>query len=203
MKNNARVKLDFMGFKKGELIMFCMYVSLLLFACTFMITPPFTKVEFDAAIKDYQSKAVAAMGKDPAKIKLKDAAEAELKKMARMLSSYVDMMCYGNYDEINQTGFTVYSQDGHSGQIEFTVRQGITSGQVIAEWPKDQNNHGYMFRYSINEDGLRDVFTEVNAGTTGCTINGLSPLKEYMFSYYVVYSDYIGEYCDPVFLTVL
>ena len=203
MNNNARVKLDFMRLSKGELILFLMYVSLLLFACTFMLTPPFTKLEFDAAIKEYQLQAVAAMGKDPDKIKLRDAAEAELKRMARMLSSYVDMTCYGNFDQINQTGFTAYSQEGHPGQGGFTVVQGATSGQVIAEWPKDVNNHGYMFRYSINEDGLRDVFTEVNAGTTGCTINGLSPLKEYMFSYYVVYSDHIGEYCDPVFLTVL
>ena len=203
MKNNARVKLDFMGFKKGELIMFCMYVSLLLFACTFMITPPFTKVEFDAAIKDYQSKAVAAMGKDPAKVKLKDAAEAELKKMARMLSSYVDMMCYGNYDEINQTGFTVYSQDGHSGQIEFTVRQGITSGQVIAEWPKDQNNHGYVFRYSIDEEGLRDIFTEVNIGKTECTVDGLIPGKVYIFSYSVVYTSGKAPFCDPIIMMVI
>ena len=203
MKNNARVKLDFMKLSKGDLILFLMYVSLLLFACTFMIAPPFTKVEFDAAIKEYQLQAVAAMGKDPDKIKLRDAAEAELKRMARMLSSYVDMMCYGNVDQINQTGFTAYSQDGYPGKGEFTVEQGATSGQVIAAWPMDVNNHGYMFRYSINEDGLRDVFTEVNAGTTGCTINGLSPLKEYMFSYYVVYSDHIGEYCDPVFLTVI
>ena len=203
MNDNSRVKLDFIKLKTGELTIFAMYVSSLLFACVFMIAPPFTKIAFDAAILDYQLKTVAALGKDPAKIKLRDAAEVVLKRMLRQLASYVDMICYGNADQINLTGFTAYTQEGHPGKGEFTVVQGASLGEAIAFWPMDPNNHGYVLRYSINEDGQRDVYTEVNAGTTGCTITGLTPLKEYMFSYCVVYSNDKGAYGDPVLLMVI
>ena len=199
----SRILLDFPHYRWSELIHFAMYISLILFACVLFGAPPFTKIEFDIAIKDFQTKAVAAMDKDPNKIKLRDSAHEVLLNMLRQLVSYVEMVCMGDAVKLAESGYNVFTPSGHSGTVVFGFAQGLISGQAIGEWPSIPNAKSYVIRYFINEDGLKDVFTQVNAGTIGCTINGLTPLKAYGFSLSVVYSDSQGEFCAPVFLTVL
>lgn len=199
----SRVMLDFPHFRWSDLIHFAMYISLLLFACTLYGNPPFTKLEFDAAIKDFQTKAVAAMDKDPNKIKLRDLAWTVLLNMLRQLVSYVEMECVGDGAKIAESGFNVYTPKGHSGTAVFGFTQGLISGEAIGDWPSIANAKSYVIRYFINEDVLKDVFTQVNVGKIGCTINDLIKLKEYGFSLSVVFSDHQGEFCPPVFLTIL
>jgi len=199
----SRVLLDFPEFKWFLLVHFAMYISSLFFACAFILAPPFTKVVFDAAIADLQSKGVAAMGKDKVKIRERDSALLVVVNMLREAASYVDMVCGGDLVKILLTGFNAFTPKGHGGTTIFTVIQGLASGSVDADWPNDVNAHSYIIRYSINEEGLRDVYTQVSAGTIGCTITGLTKTKEYMFSLASVYSNSQGEFGDPVFLIVI
>ena len=199
----SRVMLDFPHFRWSDLIHFAMYISVLLFACTLYGNPPFTKLEFDAAIKDFQTKAVAAMDKDPNKIKLRDSAHEVLLNMLRTHVSYVEMECGGDAIKIALSGFNVFTPKGHSGTVVFGFAQGLISGEDIGDWPSIANAKSYVIRYFINEDVLKSVFTQVNVGKIGCTINDLIKFKEYGFSLSVVFSDHQGEFCPPVFLTIL
>ena len=82
---------------------------------------------YDVAILNLFTKSIFAISKDSSKIKLRDAGEAELKRETRILSSYVNITCYGNYDQINLIGFKAYSQEGYAGKVGFTIRQGANS----------------------------------------------------------------------------
>ena len=152
----SRVMLDFPHFRWSDLIHFAMYISVLLFACTLFGTLPFTKLEFDAAIKDFQTKAVAAMHKDPNKIKLRDLAWTVLLKMLRTLVSYVEMECGGDGAKIAESGFNVYTPKGHSGTAVFGFTQGIISGQAIGDWPSINHAKSYVIRGVM--DKINGVF---------------------------------------------
>ena len=123
--------------------------------------------------------------------------------MLRQLVSYVEMECGGDAIKIALSGFNVYTPKGHSGPAVFGFTQGIISGEAIGDWPSIANAKSYVIRYFINEDVLKSVFTQVNVGKIGCTINDLIKFKEYGFSLSVVFSDHQGEFCPPVFLTIL
>ncbi|MEI6820319.1 MAG: fibronectin type III domain-containing protein [Bacteroidota bacterium] len=200
---NSKIRLDFAQLCWQFLIPFAMSVSGLFYLLTFVLVPPCTKIELDAAIHDLLTKGVASLTPGLGKVNLREDAYKIVVNYLRQLAHFAEMEYEGDGKKLLLTGFNIYSPESGSVPIIFNVIQGTFSGQVIANWPFDQNNHGYVLRYSINEVGLRDVYTEVNAGTTGWTLEGLTPLKEYMFSYCVVYSTYKGTFCDPVFLTVI
>ena len=202
--DKSRVKLDFVEMSLANFIALCMYVSLMLFANVLFVLPPMTKVEYDELIKDFQTKYVAALrGFDPIKNKAKDDAYQLLMTATRQLASYVDMICLGDRFKIILSGFNVYSPGSHTGKAVFSVIQGAISGQVIATWGSEPNFSSYVIRYSIDEDGLRDVYTQEGIGSIGLTINGLTPGKVYLFSLAVVYSDHQGVFCDPLSLMVV
>ena len=199
----SRVMLDFPHFRWSDLIHFAMYISVLLFACTLFGSTPFTKLEFDAAIKDFQTKAVAAMDKDPNKIKLRDSAHEVLLNMLRTHVSYVEMECGGDAIKIALSGFNVFTPKGHSGTVVFGFAQGLISGEDIGDWPSIANAKSYVIRYFINEDVLKSVFTQVNVGKIGCTVDGLIPGKVYIFSYSVVYTSDKAPFFDPIIMMVI
>ena len=198
----SRVKLDFMKLRAGNLLLFALMISATLFGVPLFANPPFAKAVFDAAIANYQAKAIEYIRTGVDVDNACQIAEDLVKSMLRQLAYLVDMKSMGIAANIMLSGFTVYTPVGKTGPTIFNVKQG-ESGQAISSWPPDPNNHGYMFRYFINEVALRGIYTELNAGNAGCTVDGLTKFKEYGFQYCVVYSDHNGEYCDPIFLTIM
>ena len=203
MSNNSKLLRDYKLLTWQYLTFFGKNVSSLFFLLTFVLVPPCTKIEFDAAIDDLMQKGVLAMTPGLNRVNNRESARLIVISFLNQLASFSEMEYKGDAVKLSGTGFNVYTPNSGHGPAVFTVEQGIISGQIIANWPAEPNNHGYSFRYSINEDGLRDVYTEVNCGLTTCTLNDLTPLKEYIFSYCVVYSDHKGAFVDPIFLTVL
>ena len=200
----SRVLLDFPEMGLADFLILCMYVSLMLFANVLFVSPPVTKVEYDTLIKDFQTKYVAALrGYDPVKNQLRDEAYKILMATTRQLASFTDMICMGDRIKLLLSGFNVYTPVSHTGRAVFSVILGAISGQVIATWGSEPNFCSYVIRYSIDEEGLRDVYTQIGIGTIGLTINGLTPGKVYLFSLAVVYSDHQGEFCAPLSLMVV
>lgn len=200
---NSKILLDFARLSWQMLIPFAMLVSSLFYLLTFVMIPPCTKVVLDAAIQDLLAKGVASMTPGLGKVNARDAAYKVVVNYLRQLVHFAEMEYQGDGDKLKLTGFNVYTPDPGSGPIVFYVRQGAFSGQIVSDWPSDVNNHGYVFRYAINEEGLRETFIEENCGTTGCTLDGLTPLKEYICTYCVVYSTGRGVFSEPVILTVV
>lgn len=181
--NKSRVLQNYISMNWKDLGPFGMLVSSIFYTVGFLISPPVAKLMLDAAIEDLREKGFVTIRRcSIAEMNLRTQAEDHLKSLLRKNSDYVNMMSDGDRAKIIASGYDVYTPEYSANPTVFTVKQGIFSGQVIAQWPTDPNNHGYMFRYSINEEGLRDVFTEVNAGNTECTVDGLTPGKVYIFS---------------------
>lgn len=198
----SRVLFNFMKMRAGNLLLFALMIAATLFGVPLFANPPFTKAVFDAAILDYQTKSIEFLRTGVDVDNQCQIAEDLLKSMLRQLAFLVDMKSLGIAENIMLSGFTVYTPTGKSGPTIYNVKQGV-SGQALAAWPPDVNNHGYMFRYFINEEEVREQYTSVNAGNAGCTVDGLTKFKEYGFEFCVVYSDHNGEFSNPIFLTVI
>ena len=202
--NRSRVLLNFMSMNWKELGPFGSLVISILYTAAFFTVPPVTKIVIEEAIENLRTTGYLTLRRCSAS-QMNDRTKAEntVKTLMKKNADYVNMMSEGNRDLILQSGYDVYTPEYSGNATVFTVVQSIYSGQVVAEWPADANNHGYIFRYSINEEALRNIYTEVNAGTTGCTVDGLIPGKEYIFTYCVVYSNNCSPYCDPIIMMVI
>ncbi len=176
----------------------------ILYTAAFFTSPPVTKIIIQAAIDDLREKGFVTLRRcTPAQMSARTAAENTLKSLLRKNADYVNMMSEGNRERILESGYDVYTPEYGASATVFTVINTEFSGQVYANWPADVNNHGYLLRYSLNEEGHRDDYTEVNAGNTNCTIDGLIPGKVYLFSYCVVYSTGNGAFCNPISIMVM
>ncbi len=202
MKNNSKIRFDFSEMNWQNIVHFGMHMSSFFFVCIFVLVPPITKIAFDAAVLDLQTKGVSAMSPGLGRIALRDSAWHVVNNMLRQMANFTEMEYQGDGAKYALTGFSVYVPNPNSGPTLFSVKQGAFSGQIVSEWPRDVNNHGYVLTYSINEDGQREVFTDENAGKTICTVNGLTPGKEYIFTYSVVYTDGRGAKSDPIIMMV-
>ena len=204
MLDKSKVRLDFPTMRLWDLIAFCMLISLMLFANALFLASPITKIAYDALIKDFQTKYIAALrGNDPVKNQERNAAYDLLMLATRQLAFFVDMTCMGDRFKIALSGFNVNSPGSYTGKNIFSVIQGIISGQAILDWGSDDNARTYTIRYFINEEGSKEKYLYENAGKIGCTINGLTKFKEYGFALCSVYSTGDGRYGDPIFLTVV
>ena len=202
--NNSRTLLNFMTMNWKDLGPFGMLISSILYTAAFFTLPPVTKIILDAAIEDLRNKSFVTIRRcTTAQMDARTNAEKHLKGLLKKNAYYVNMMSDGDRARIIESGYDVYTPEYNVAATEFTVINTEFSGQIYANWPTDVNNHGYVLRYSINEDGLRDVYTEVNAGTTGCYIDGLIPGKVYLFSYCVVYTPGKGVFCNPISMMVM
>jgi hypothetical protein len=202
MKNSV-VSLEFNSYKWSDLVHFAMFISLMFFNCSLFGTSPFTKAAFDAAILDLQTKGVIAFIPLAENLENRDKALETLLTMLGQLASHVNMIAIGDKIVIIKSGFKVRIFTNHNPKKGFSVVNGIFSGQVIAKWGKKAEATSYIVRYSINEDGKRDVYTQIGIGKTGLTIKDLIKGKEYMFSLAVIYADHQGEFCSPIKLIIL
>ncbi len=201
--NTSVVKLNFMKFKWSELVHFAMYISYMLFNCPLFGNPPITKADFDAAILDLQSKGVLAYDPKSNFIHDRDEAILVLLEMMRQLANYIKMVSLGNAFIIRLSGFKANVFKNHHTKSKFTVKHGEISGSVIAKWGRDVQAFSYVVRYSINEEGLKDIFKEVNAGKTKVTIENLLKGKEYLFSLAIVDENGKSAFGNPVYLMVI
>jgi len=204
MSNNSRVRLMFMSYNWKDSGPYGMLISSILYTVAFFMTPAVTKIILDAAILDLQTKGVITLRKCTLlQTEERNQANDFLKALLKKLANYVDMMSEGDRAKILSSGFEAYTFEYAGAVTVFTVVNGAFSGDVIASWPSDPNNHGYVVRYSINEDKLRDIYTQVNAGTTGCTITDLIKGTDYLFSMCIIYSGSQSPWSDPIALTIL
>ena len=199
----SKVLLSFSKFNWSDMVHYAMYVSLLLFSCPLFANPPFTKAEFDAAILNLQSKGVLAYSNNPMDINERDIALDNFNSMFRSLASYVDIISNGDIQIILLSGFKARVYTNHNPKSSLKVKHGEYSGVVKAKCGKDINAYSYVLRYSINENGLRDVFTEISVGLTKLTIDNLLKGREYMFSLAIVNDKGKGVFGNPVFLMVI
>lgn len=199
----AAVLLNFMKFKWSDLVHFAMYISLMLFNCPLFGNPPMTKAVFDAAILDLQTKGVKAYDPNEPNIKERDDAMEVVSQMMRQLANYVLMESDEDLIIILRSGFKPNIFKNHHTKTKFTVKHGKISGSVLAKWGRDPKAFSYVLRYSINEEGLRDVYTEVSVGLTKVTINNLLRGREYMFSLAIVDEKGKGIFCNPILLMVI
>lgn len=199
----SKVLFDFPQFNWSNLVHFAMYVSIMFFNCPLFTVHPFTKEEFDTAILDLQSKGVNAYDPKLGYIANRNEAWKVLMKMMRQIASSVEMVSGGDAAIIVLSGFKAKSFTNHNPKSKLKVKHGKLSGQVEAKWGKDPKAFSYVLRYSINEEGLRDVYTEVNVGKTKVTINNLLRGREYMFSLAIVDENGKETFGNPVFLMVI
>lgn len=201
--NSSIVKLDFMKYKWSDLVHFAMFISYMLYSCPLFGTAPLSKADFDAAILDLQTKGVIAYDPKSNKINDRDEAMQVLFVMLRQLADYVNMKSLGNYYNIKLSGFNANVFKNHHKKAVFTVKQTKISGSVIAKWGRNPKAFSYVIRYSINEEGFRKIYTEVNAGKIKITINNLQKGREYIFSLAIVDENGKGIFGNPVFLMVV
>lgn len=202
--NKSRVLLNFMTMNWKELGPMGSLIISILYTAAFFTSPPVAKAAIQAAIDDLRDKGFVTLRRcSTPQMNARIAAENHLRSLLRKNADYVNMMSEGDRARILESGYDVYTPEYSASATVFTVINTEYSGQVYANWPADVNNHGYVVRYSLNEDGHRDIYTEVNAGNTNCTIDGLIPGKVYLFSYCVVYSTGNGAFCEPVSLMVM
>jgi len=201
--NSSKVLLSFIKLKWTEQFLFAAYISLMLFGNVYFDDPPFTQEEFDAAIFDLQTEGVLSQNPKFRTFGERNKALAKVIHMLRSLANYINMKAKGDREIILLSGFDVNDFKNHNVKGKFRVKRGEISRQVIARWSRDPKACIYIVRYSIDEDGLRDQFTEMKIGKVKLTINGLMKLRTYLFSMAVVYSDHQGAFCDPISLSVL
>ena len=201
--NSSKVLLNFIKFKWTEQFLFAAYISLMLFGNVYFDDPPLTQEEFDAAIFDLQTEGVLSQNPKLRTFGDRNKALTKVLLMLRSLASYVNMKANGDREIILLSGFDVKDFTNHNLKRKFTVKRGKISGQVIAKWGRDPKASIYVVRYSIDEDGFRDQFTEMKIGKVRLTINGLVKMRTYLFSLSVVYSDHQGAFSDPISLSVL
>ena len=201
--NSSKVLLSFMKFKWQEQFLFAAYISLTLFANVYFDDTPFTQEEFDAAIFDLQTEGVLSQNPKLRTFGERNKALARVLLMLRYLASYVNMKANGDREIILLSGFDVNDFTNRNVKGKFNVKRGKISRQVIAKWGRDPKAGIYVVRYSIDEDGLREQYTEIKIGKVTLTINDLLKARTYLFSMAVVYSDHQGEFCDPVSLMVI
>ena len=201
--NSSVVLLNFMRFKWSYLVHFAMYISLNLFEDPNYNDPPYTQEEFDTAVSELQTQGVLSLNPKMRNYDKRNKAFVIVLMMLRQLASYVNMKARGNREIILLSGFNVNDFTNHNIKGEFKVWRGEISGQVFAKWGSDLKASIYIVRYSIDEDGLRDQFTEIKIGNVSLTINGLVKMRTYLFSLSVVYSDHQGAFSPPISLEVM
>jgi len=204
MKFYYKVLLDFVGLPWQFLVPFGSRISILFFANELFSGCAITKVEFDTAVKDLQTKGVLNIHGDELTKVARDAAYDLLMGLMRQLADYTNFVAKGDMAIILQSGFNSTSPTTHGGKGGLEAVNGEISGDVILSWGKIPNARSYIVRYCLNEDGQRDTFvTEGGKGTTGAVLHGLVKGKEYMFYMCAVYSDHQGAFCNPVFLVIM
>ena len=200
---SSLVLLNFMRFRWSYLIHFAMYISLKLFDNPIFNDCPITKEEFDTAVSELQTQGVLSLNPKMRNYDKRNSALSTVFVMLRQLASYINMKARGDREIILLSGFGVNDFTNHNIKGGFKVWRGEISGQVKAKWGRDPKASMYILRYSIDEDGLRDQYTEIKLGNVSLTINGLMKLRKYLFSLSVVYPDHQGAFSDPISLDVL
>ena len=159
--------LGFNSYRWQDLSMFAMKISSMLYSSTTFEGQPYTKVEFDAVVTKHLTKGVAAINGTAFQIQEREDAGEELKYILRESANYVNMISKGERSKILLSGFEVSSSVSHSGKAVFSIKQSEFSGQVDLSWGKVYNASSYAVRYSLNEDGKREEYTQVDG--TGST----------------------------------
>ena len=199
----SRVLLNFMSMNWKDLGAIGMLISSIFYTAAFFSMPPVTKAVLDAAIDDLREKGFVTIRRCKiAETNARISAEEKLKTLLKKNADYVNMMSEGDRTRIIESGYDVYTPDYNALAVVFTVVHGNNPGEVFTDWPSDSNSHGYIVRYAVNTDELRNTFTEVHEGLTGRTITGLERGTEYLFQMCVVYSDRQGPWTDPVIFMV-
>ncbi len=200
-----KVLLDFVGLPWQFLVPFAMRVSIMFFAnALFTGCTTVTKVAFDAAVLDLQTKGALDIHGNSLTKAARDAAYDLVMDMMRQLADYTNFVAKGDMAIILHSGFNSTVPHSHGGRGGLEAKNGEISGDVKLSWGKIPNARSYIVRYCLNEDDQRENFvTEGGKGTTGAVLHGLVKGKEYMFYMCAVYSDHQGAFCDPVFLVIM
>ena len=204
MKFYYKVLLDFVGLPWQFLVPFANRVSIMFFANALFSGCTITKVEFDAAVLDLQTKGALDIHGTSITKTTRDKAYDLLMGLMRQLADYTNFIAKGDMAIILHSGFNSTSSTTHGGKGGLKAVNGEISGDVDLSWGKIPNARSYIVRYCLNVDGQRDIFvTEGGKGTTGAVIHGLVKGTEYMFYMCAVYSDHQGAFCNPVYLVIM
>ena len=186
------------------LYFFGSFISATLYSEAFFVDSTVEKITLDKVLQDLKDKGIltikrCSLGQTQGRRDKEDIVKMILKKIV----SYVEGMCAGDIALLQSSGFNVVIPESNTDAKIFTVVNGEKSGEVIGDWPSDVKARSYNFRYCVNTEVLRNVYTQISVGTTGCTVSGLVKGTEYAFSMSTVYADHESEFCDPVILVIL
>ena len=201
--NNSRSRLNFMEFDWKETYFFGSLVSSLLYINPIFIEASVEKTVLDASLTGLHGKGLLTLRRcSLLQTEERNQANIYTKSLLKKLAMFVDIKSDGVLSVILSAGFEAYTPVYSAGSSIFGVKHGAFPGQIVADWPLEPNNHGYMLRYFVNEETLTTVFTEVNAPLTECTVSDLIIAKEYGFQLATIYSTGKGAYGDPVFIII-
>lgn len=132
----------------------------------------------------YSTALVAAANRGRNEVAEKNAARQALESQLQALAMYVMNIANGDEKILVLSGFPLRKENGLryiSTPANFTISNGITSGELVSSVSTDKAARVYEHQYTDNYQGEATVWNSVNTSVRRYTHTGLTPGRQYWF----------------------